>query len=51
MKETILLTKTFIKNGFRSGEKGKTKVGLYIAICLYFSVFTLSTIVLALNLK
>ena len=41
MKETILLTKTFIKNGFRSGEKGKTKIGLYIAICIYFSVFTL----------
>ena len=41
MKETILLTKTFIKNGFRSGEKGKTKICLYIAICIYFSVFTL----------
>ena len=41
MRETILLTKTFLKNGFRSGDKGKTKIGLYIFICLYFSVFTL----------
>ena len=41
MRETILLTKAFLKNGFRSGDKGKTKVGLYIFICLYFSIFTL----------
>ena len=41
MRETILLTKTFLKNGFRSGDKGKTKIGLYIFICLYFSIFTL----------
>ena len=32
MKETLLLTKTFLKNGFRSSDKGKFKVGAYIVI-------------------
>ena len=41
MRETILLTKAFLKNGFRSGDKGKTKIGMYIFICIYFSIFTL----------
>lgn len=41
MKEVVLLTKAFIKNGFRAGDKGKTKIGLYLFIVLYFSIFTL----------
>ena len=40
MKETLLLTKTFLKNGFRSSDKGKFKVGVYIFLTLYFSIVT-----------
>ena len=40
MKETLLLTKTFLKNGFRSSDKGKFKVGAYIFLTIYFSIVT-----------
>ena len=40
MKETFILTKAFLKNGFRSSDKKKSKVLGYIAIVIYFSIFT-----------
>lgn len=36
MKETILLTKTFLKNSFRSSDKKKNKFGLYLFLLVYF---------------
>ena len=40
MKETFILTKAFLRNGFRSSDKKKSKILGYIAIVLYFSIFT-----------
>ena len=41
MKESMLLTKTLLKNSFRRGYNEKSKIGVYIFILLYFAIFTL----------
>lgn len=41
MRETFILTKVLLKNGFRSSDKRKNKILGYLAIVIYFSVFTI----------
>ena len=50
MKETILLSKTLIKNGFRKGYNEKSKTGIYVFILVYFAIFTIYVSTTALEL-
>ena len=50
MKETILLSKTLIKNGFRKGYNEKSKAGIYVFILVYFAIFTIYVSTTALEL-
>ena len=50
MKETILLSKTLIKNGLRKGYNEKSKAGIYVFILVYFAIFTIYVSTTALEL-